>query len=115
MLPSVDWMICATPRLPLPAWVEESQFTVSPRPNVHVPTAALVRKPVKLLVVPEPSDRCTTVIDVLGRVTPGLSAAMAGSFQFLICTWKILASVAGLNWRSFWFFTLNETVMGAAT
>jgi len=35
-------------------------------------------------VVPEPSERCTTLISVAGRPTPGFSAAIAGSFHFLI-------------------------------
>ena len=38
----------------------------------------------KLKVVPEPSERCTTAIAASGSVTPGLSATIAGSFQFLI-------------------------------
>ncbi len=35
-------------------------------------------------VVPEESERCITVIAVLGRLTPGLSALISGSFQLLI-------------------------------
>src|SRR5882724_8494004 len=97
MPPSADCTIWATPRLPLPACVEASQFTVSPRPSVHVPLAALSKNPVKLLVVPDPSDRCATVIAVFGRLTRGLSAAIAGSFQDLIRAWKILATVSGLS------------------
>ena len=37
----------------------------------------------KLKVVPEPSERWTTAMVVAGRLTPGLSSAIAGSFQFL--------------------------------
>ena len=54
----------------------------------------------KLLVVPEPSERCTGVMAVLGRLTPGLSAAMAGSFQVLMAPSKIPAMVAAV--RSAW-------------
>ena len=49
----------------------------------------------KFSVVPEPSERCTTVIGVSGSSASGLSAAMAGSFQAVISRWKILAIVAG--------------------
>ena len=35
-------------------------------------------------VVPEESERCTTVMAVLGRLIPGFSALIAGSFQVLI-------------------------------
>ena len=38
----------------------------------------------KALVVPEPSERWTTVTGRSGRVAPELSAAIFGSFQFLI-------------------------------
>jgi hypothetical protein len=39
---------------------------------------------VKPLVVPDESDRCTTVIDDDGSLTPGFCDAIAGSFQVLI-------------------------------
>ena len=51
----------------------------------------------KLLVVPEPSARCTITIGVDGSVTPGLSFAIAASFHFVIFAWKIWASVLGLS------------------
>ncbi len=35
-------------------------------------------------VVPEESERCTTVMAVLGRFIPGLSFLIAASFQVLI-------------------------------
>ena len=47
----------------------------------------------KLAVVPDSSERCTGVIFVLGRFTPGLSALMAGSFQVVISPLKIFAVV----------------------
>src|SRR5438270_12603302 len=97
MPPSADCTIWATPRLPLPACVEASQFTVSPRPSVHVPLAALSKNPVRLLVVPDPSDRCATVIAVFGRVKPGVCAAIVGSFEDVIGAWQSLATVAGLG------------------
>ena len=44
-------------------------------------------------VVPDPSERCTTAIAVLGSLMPGLSFAIAGSFHFVISPRKILAMV----------------------
>src|SRR5919197_4098673 len=97
MAPSVCLMICATPVFFSPPWVEDGQLTVSPLPSFHEGAAAL-RYLVKLLVVPEPSERCATVIALSGRLTPGLSAVMAGSFHFLMSVWKILPTVSGLSW-----------------
>ncbi len=48
----------------------------------------------KPLVVPESSERCTTVIAVLGSFVPGLSLAIAGSSHFLILPRKMSAAVA---------------------
>ena len=44
-------------------------------------------------VVPEESERCTTVMLVLGRLMPGFSALIAGSFQVLILPMKMFATV----------------------
>ena len=52
----------------------------------------------KFSVVPEPSARTATVMAWSGSVTSGLSAAMAGSFQFVIWRWKILATTVGVSW-----------------
>ena len=60
------------------------QLTVEPVPSVQTVGAALVRKLVKLAVVPELSQRCTTVIVVLGSFAFGLSALIAASFQVVI-------------------------------
>ena len=51
------------------------------------------RNVVKPAVVPDESERCTTVIAVLGRLMPGFSDLIAGSFQVLILPRKMLASV----------------------
>src|SRR5947208_5153837 len=93
MAPLVDLTTCATPGLPLPAWVSAGQFTVSPAPSVHTPGAAAARYLVKLEVVPEPSARWATVMGLLGSLVPLLRAAMAGSFHVLTWRWKILAMV----------------------
>src|ERR1022692_3715162 len=89
-------MICATPGFP-DAACPPGQLMVLPVPSVHVDGAALVRYNVKLAVVPDPSERCTVVMAVAGNLTPGLSPAMAGSFQVVILPAKIPATVAGPN------------------
>ena len=93
MAPSVDLTAPATPWLPL-APVPVGHLTVLSVPTLdfHVGLAE-ARKPVKPLVVPEESERWTTVIDVLGSLTPGFSAAIAGSFHFLTVPRKMFAIV----------------------
>src|SRR4029450_694702 len=97
MPPSVCLMIWATPVFFSAPWVPEGQATVSPLPSFQVDGAAAARYLVKLLVVPEPSERWATVMFLSGSVTPELSAAIAGSFHFLMSVWKILARVSGLS------------------
>ena len=53
-----------------------------------------------MLVVPEPSERCTTVMPVAGSLTPGLSAAICGSFQVLIEPAKMLATTGPESFRA---------------
>ena len=77
--------------------------------------AAFVRYFVNPAVVPEPSERCATVIAVLGRVTPGLSALIAESSQVLIVPWKIPAIVSAESWSLFTPDRLYERVIGAPT
>ena len=47
----------------------------------------------KPLVVPDESERWTTVMSVLGSETPLLSLAIAGSFHLVIFLRKMSASV----------------------
>src|SRR4051794_28116682 len=100
MAPLAPFTIEATPPLPLPACVSAGHCTVEPDCNVHTVGAAATRNFVKLSVVPELSDRCATTIGVDGSLAPGLSAAMAGSFQVVTWRWKILAIVSGLSCSS---------------
>ena len=69
----------------------------------------------KLLVVPEPSERCTTAIAVLGRVTPGLSAAIFGSFHVLIWVDMMPARVSAVSCSLSTPLRLYDTVIGAPT
>ena len=64
-------------------------------PRLQALPAASTRNSVKFWVVPEESDRTARVIAVLGRLTPELSALIAGSFQVLILPEKMPAMVAG--------------------
>jgi hypothetical protein len=60
-------------------------------PSVQVLGVASLRNKVKFWVVPEESERTAMVIELLGSVTPVLSAAIAGSFHFVILPSKMLA------------------------
>src|SRR5689334_1376414 len=91
----------ATPGFPLPPWVPDGQLIVLDAPSFQPAGSALARKVVKFCVVPELSERRATVIDVLGSVTPGLSAAIAGSFHFVIWAWKIFDRVVPENFSCF--------------
>ena len=51
----------------------------------------------KLLVVPESSERCTAVMWRPGSVTPGLVAAIFGSFHLVILPAKMPASGVGVE------------------
>ncbi len=53
----------------------------------------------KFAVVPDSSERCTGVMSVSGRFAPGLSAAIAGSFHFVISPLKIFAVTSGESCR----------------
>ena len=64
------------------------------RPRVG---AARCRNRWKLSVVPELSLRCTGLMAVAGRVMPGLSRAMAGSFHVVIFESKIPARTCGFR------------------
>src|SRR2546421_11982314 len=98
MAPSVLLSAAAMPSLPFSA-SPPGPFQVLSLPKVQSALAVLDRNLVKLSVVPELSDRCTDRILVLGSVTPGLSPAMAASFQVVALPAKIFARVAGLSWR----------------
>src|ERR1700722_111537 len=93
MEPGVDLTICARPLPPLPARAVDGNLMVEPVPSVQALPAASTRYWEKFAVVPEESERTARVIAELGRLTPGLSAVIAGSFQVLIWPWKIFARV----------------------
>src|SRR5674476_459223 len=95
MPPSVDFTALETPAFAcLP----------SPLPVHFLPVswgqllgAEPFRYLVKLSVVPDSSERKKTLMASAGRVTPGLIAAIAGSFQVVMAPLKILAVTAGVR------------------
>src|SRR5450631_615469 len=113
MPPSVAFTALATPA-----------FACLPSPlPVHVlPVAwgqSLGAEPfrylVKLSVVPDESERKKTLIAVAGRVTPGLMAAIAGSFHLVMTPLKIFAVTAGVRISLSTPLTLYATAMGPVT
>ena len=63
-------------------------------------------------MVPEESERTAMVIGVLGRLTPGLSAAIAELFQEVIFPEKISARTVASSFRLVTPDRLYETVIG---
>src|SRR5215471_8195832 len=111
MDPGVDLTICATPPLPLPACALEGQLIVELVPSFQV-GAASVRNSEKFAVVPEESERTARAIGVLGRLTPGLIALIAGSFQVLIVPEKMPAMVGASSFRLLTPDRLYDIVIG---
>src|ERR1700676_2284367 len=115
MAPAVDLTICATPALPLPARAEDGHLMVELLPRLQALPAPFTRNSVKFWVVPEESDRTARVIGVLGRLTPELSALIAGSFHVLILPWKMLAMTGADSCSLLTPDRLYESVIGPIT
>ena len=90
----------ATPPLPLPPRLLAGQLMVELEPSVQTPGAPLTRNSEKFWVVPEESERRQMVIAVLGRLTPGLSAAIAELFHVVILAWKMSAMTVRDSFRA---------------
>src|SRR5262245_53566528 len=94
-------MAAATPELPLAPWPTGHCTALSaPTRLFHVGLASDSHV-VNTEVVPDSSERCTIVMAVDGRSTPGLRALMAGSFQFLILPRKMSAVVVPSSFSPF--------------
>ena len=63
-------------------------------------------------VVPDLSERCTGLIARSGRVAPELSAAMAGSFHFVMVPAKMPATVFASRFSESTPGTLKMIAMG---
>ena len=79
---------------------------------VHTYGAFAARYSVKFWVVPESSDRWTTVIGADGSEAPEFWLAILGSFQVVIAPEKMPAMVAASSLRSFTPSTLYAMAMG---
>src|SRR5487761_122908 len=99
MAPGVDLTIDATPAFWAPACAVDGHLMVLALPSFQTLGAAFVRYSEKFCVVPEESERTAVVIAVDGRVTPGFSALIAGSFQVLMLPWKMLAMTVAFSFR----------------
>src|SRR5215471_17781380 len=99
MAPSVCFTAAVTPSEPLAPW-PVGHGTSLPAPAFQIVGATAVRYDVNALVVPEPSERCTTWIGVAGSDAPALSALIWAAFQVLTVPAKIPASVSGDSFRS---------------
>jgi hypothetical protein len=97
--PSVCFTAAATPAF-LAAPVPVGHLTVLSEPTCLAQVGLESwRNVVNSFVVPDSSDRCTTVTAVDGSVLPGFNALIAGSFHFLTFPRKMLAIVAPSSLR----------------
>src|SRR5579859_925740 len=112
MAPGVLLLICATPPLPLPACAPDGQLMVELLPSFQTLGTAVMRNREKFAVVPEESERTARLIGVLGRLTPGLSALIAGSFHLVILAWKMFAMTVGVSFRLLTPDRLYDIVIG---
>src|SRR5436190_1075547 len=88
--------------LPLAPVVPAGHLTSLSAPTLDLNSAEESdRKVVKPFVVPEESDRWTTVILVEGRFMPGLRALIFGSFQVVTFLRKMSAAVLPSSLRPF--------------
>src|ERR1700722_4227187 len=99
MAPVVFLTPAATALPPSLACAVDGNLMVEPVPSFHELAAASTRYWEKLAVVPDPSERTSRVIEVLGRLALGLSALIAGSFQVLISPWKIAERTDAWSFR----------------
>src|SRR5271154_104697 len=99
MAPAVDLTTAATALPPVDARAVDGNLMIEAVPSFQALAAASTRYWEKFAVVPEESARTASVIVSLGSLTPGLSAAIAELFQFVISPWKICARTAAFSLR----------------
>src|SRR3954468_19629174 len=81
-------------------------------PFVHALGAAWCTQSSKLSVVPESSERCTGVIFIDGRLIPGLSCLISGSFHEVTLPEKMSAAVVGDRFSLSTPLRLKTSAMG---
>src|SRR5260370_221742 len=100
MEPFVWVTLFETPSLPLaPMPAGHSTAVLAPTLDFHS-GLTLDRYVVKMNVVPDPSERCTTTIAFEGSLAFGLSFLIAGSSHLVILPRKISANVGPSRMRS---------------
>src|SRR3954466_8092988 len=112
MAPWVCFTAAVTPSEPLAPW-PVGHGTSLPVPAVHTVGATVLRYSVKAAVVPEPSERCTTWIPVLGRLALPSSAIIL-SFHVFTFPAKMAASVGPESLRLLTPERLYSTAMPPA-
>src|SRR5205814_2198077 len=76
------------------------QFTLVATPTLVFHSGdTFARKSAQIYVVPDPSDRWTTVMSAAGRLTPAFSFAIAASFHLVILPMKMSASTGPVNFN----------------
>src|SRR5437588_11383774 len=119
MAPVVCLTAAVTPSEPL-APVPAGQGTSLAAPAVQIEGATAARYDVNTLVVPDPSERCTTWMPVEGSDAPELSALMARSSHLVIFPAKIPARVAPESlrleaWRRLYSTAIPPAIHGSST
>src|SRR5512141_1448687 len=98
----MPWVTPSLPEAPRPVGHSTSlpaDLVLSPPPTALTQSGLMaLRYVVKMLVVPDPSDRWTTLMSVSGRLSPAFCAATAGSFHFVIVPRKMPAMTSGVIW-----------------
>src|SRR5512143_2375431 len=99
----MPWVTPSLPDAPSPVGHSTSlpaDLVLSPPPTVSTQSVlTALRYVVKMLVVPEPSERWTTLMSVAGRFTPAFCAAIVASFHLVILPRKMPATMSGVIWR----------------
>src|SRR3984957_4381493 len=96
----VAFTAAATALPPSLAWADFGNETIEEVPRVQALPAASTRNWEKFAVVPAESERAPRLIELLGRLAPGLRALIAASFQVVILPEKMPARTVASSFRS---------------
>ena len=117
MAPEICATLPATPSLPLAPMPVGQSIAVSAPTLFFQSAETRLRYVENWKVVPEPSERCTTLIALEGSATPGFSFLIAASSQRETRPWKISAKVgpSSTSWPGFTPGTLTTGTMPPIT
>src|ERR1700733_1325831 len=82
-----------------PGTAGKSTVVLKPGDLPQPPGSCFDRYWVNTKVSPDPSERCSGTTGVAGRLTPGFSAAICGSFQVLMVPSYMAVSTLPLSFR----------------